>query len=31
MRRELSLAGMSLLAYACVLVLGSLMICVGAI
>src|SRR5688572_27223395 len=30
MRRELSLAGMSLVAYACALVLGSLMICVGA-
>ena len=29
MRRELSLVGMSLVAYACALVLGSLIICVG--
>ena len=28
MRRELSLVGMSLVAYACALVLGSLIICV---
>ena len=30
MRRELSLVGVSLVAYACALVLGSLIICVGA-